>query len=162
MNKARDPRSARVVRVESTFDAPPERVWELVQSYGTFRWIMRGLLGFTGVMPARITPGDSLRLRLWFFHVLPGWTHHLSIAEVDQEKRVIQSRETGGLVRRWDHKIIVLPTDGSARTRYVDEIEIEAGAFTPLVCFWAHVQYRYRQARWKALLRKRHPNWGAS
>ena len=111
---------------------------------------MRGLIGFAGTMPDRVRAGDSVNLRLWFFHVLPTWRHTIGIEAVGTPPRTIQSREFGGLVRRWDHLIRVSPGP-EGRTDYTDEIEIEAGVFTPLVCFWAHVQYRYRQWRWRRL-----------
>lgn len=143
---------ASTVRVATVFDAPPEVVWARVQRYETLRYIMRGLISFGGNMPERICTGDSLRLRLWFFHLLPTWMHVLAIAQVDEGERVIQSKESGGLVRRWDHRISVRPS-AAGTTEYVDEIVIEAGPFTPLVCLWAHFQYRYRQRRWCKLLR---------
>lgn len=44
-------------------------------------------------------------------------------------------------------------------TRYLDEIEIEieieGGRLTPLFAAFAHVFYRYRQARWRRLVRSR-------
>ncbi len=145
--------SASKVRVTTSFDAPPESVWANVQRYETLRFIMRGLIRFGGNMPERIQPGDSLCLRLWFFHILPAWwIHRLSISEVDEVNRVIQSKESGGFVRRWDHRISVRPGENGA-TEYTDEIVIEAGPFTHLVCMWAHFQYRYRQSRWRTMLR---------
>jgi hypothetical protein len=142
----------RVVLVASVFDAPTSWVWEAVQRYSTLRFIMRGLIHFSGTMPERIEEGNSLLLRLWFFGLVPGWRHRLSISKVDQDSRTIQSRESGGIVRRWDHQIRVGPTpDG--KTEYVDEIVIDAGFLTPVVCLWADFQYRYRHRRWKRLVK---------
>ncbi len=138
------------VYVSTYLGAPPEAVWEHVQRYSTLRHIMRGLLAFSGPMPENVRPGDSVKLRLWFFHVLPGWNHTIGIEAVDASSYVIQSRESGGIVNRWDHRIIVQDA-GEGRTLYIDEIEIEAGVMTVFVCIWGHFQYRYRQWRWRGL-----------
>lgn len=138
-----------LVRVSTQLEAAPEKVWNAVQSYSTLRHVMRGLIGFAGSMPDRVQAGDSVDVRLWFFHLLPAWRHTIGIEAVNAPLRTIQSRETGGLVKRWDHLIRVSP-GREGQTDYTDEIEIEAGVFTPLVCLWAHAQYRYRQWRWRA------------
>ena len=140
----------KVVRVETVLNAPPDFVWKTVLKYSTLSHIMKGLIRFSGDMPEYIKAGDRFWVRLWFFHCIPAWKHLLTISSVDSENRKIQSEESGGMVRKWNHLIEVhaLP-DG--RTHYVDQIEIDAGALTPAVAAWAHIQYRYRQARWRRL-----------
>ena len=57
-----------------------------------------------------------------------------------------------GWIRRWRHEVFVTSLDANT-CRYEDRIEIDAGAFTPVVTAFASVFYRYRQRRWRALAR---------
>jgi hypothetical protein len=118
----------------------------------TFLHVTRGLLSFTGSdkWPAEFHEGELIETRLLFFGLLPAWQHRLLVVSVDDERRELLSRESGGPVRRWNHRIAIEP-DGENTCRYTDEIEIEAGVLTPLVWAYAHLFYRYRQMRWRAL-----------
>jgi hypothetical protein len=132
----------KIVRIETVLDAAPNAIWKTVLKYRTLKYVMKGLIRFAGTMPEDIKSGDRFCVRLWFFHFVPAWKHLLSISRVDEEKLQIQSVESGGLVKKWNHLIALAPlADG--RTHYVDQIEIVAA--------WATFQYRYRQARWRRL-----------
>jgi hypothetical protein len=122
-----------------------------VKKVDTLRYITRGVLGFRprGTVPERLREGDVIRVRLFFFHVIPGWSHEIRIVRVDDEARRIDTREGGGAVRTWNHTIAVEPA--GAATRYSDEIEIEAGLLTAAVAAYARLFYRYRQRRWRKL-----------
>jgi len=73
-------------------------------------------------------------------------TAEVGVVSVDDERRELLSRESGGPVRCWNHRIAIGP-DGENTCRYTDEIAIEAGVLTPLVWAYAHLFYRYRQMR---------------
>jgi|SRR5690606_26722648 len=141
---------------ESTeLSASANRVWELVKLSGTLVYVSRGLLGFAGAerFPLEWEEGMEVETRLLFLGVLPGWRHRLTFAEVDDARRTLATREEGGPVRRWNHVISVAPLD-SQRCRYTDEVEIEAGPFTPFVWLFANIFYRHRQRRWRSLLER--------
>ena len=142
------------VRVATELDAPPERVWETVKSPDTLRYVTRGLLGFKGVgpIPERLGEGDVIRVKLRLFHLLPAGPHEIRIVRLDDERRRIETNESGRMAETWNHVIEVEP-DRAGRTRYSDEIEIDAGAMTPLVAGYARLFYRYRQRRWRRLAR---------
>jgi hypothetical protein len=127
-------------------------VWEAVKQVDTLRYVTRGLLGFRslGPIPQALAPGDVLRVRLVFFHVIPAWTHEIRILAADDEAQRIETTEHGGAVRKWNHVITVEPARED-RTRYTDTIEIEAGPVTPIVWAYANLFYRYRQRRWRRL-----------
>ncbi|MEI2419288.1 hypothetical protein V6O07_03370, partial [Arthrospira platensis SPKY2] len=76
--------------------------------------------------------------------------HHLHIARIDDATRTMTSREHGGLVRIWNHDIIVTPT-GVNSCDYRDCIEIDAGLLTRVVVLYARWFYRMRQRRWRTL-----------
>jgi len=87
------------------------------------------------------------------FGFIPLWKHQLYFAEIDSVERHLSTQEHGGLVSVWNHQILVHDISNN-KSRYEDIVDIEAGLFTPLVWFFAQVLYRYRQKRWKRLLRK--------
>lgn len=130
------------------------RAWHALKKRDTFLYITRGLLGFAGAQqwPQVFRRGDTIETRLLFFHVLPAWRHTLHVVCLDEHRMRLASRECGGPIRQWNHRIAIEPiSDG--RCRYVDEIDIEAWFLTPLVWIYAHVFYRYRQRRWRRLAR---------
>jgi hypothetical protein len=126
-------------------------VWEAVQKVDTLRYVTHGLLGFRPLdpIPARLSEGDVVRVRLLFFHFVPAWKHEIRIVHVDERERRIETAERGGAIRTWNHVITVEPAPPG--TRYTDAIEIDAGIMTPLVEAYAKLFYRYRQRRWRRL-----------
>ncbi len=94
--------------------------------------------------------GETVVGWVFLFGVVPFSRHHLQIAAIDESARTLSSREHGGLLRSWNHDIVVTPVD-DAQCAYRDRIEIDAGLFTPLVAVYARWFYRMRQRRWRAL-----------
>jgi hypothetical protein len=145
-----------IARVSTELECSAERAWEAVQRPETLQYITRGLLGFRPLdeVPEQFGEGTVVRVRLFFFHVLPAWRHEIRIVRLDRERREIYTNERGGPVRNWSHLIRVEAVPGEqGRTRYLDEIEIAAGPLTPLVWLYAQLFYRYRQRRWRKLAR---------
>ena len=141
-----------IVRVSTNLNTPTDKAWGAVKRPATLVRVARGMLGFAGSdsFPEEWREGHALKTRLLFFHLIPSWRHNLRVVKIDEEKREIVSNESGGPVRRWNHLIRVEPTrDG--RSRYTDEIDIDAGLLTPFVWGFASVFYRYRQMRWRRL-----------
>jgi hypothetical protein len=103
-------------------------------------------------LPAHFAQGETYRMRLLFFGVVPAWRHEIHIARLDEGGREIQTAERGGPVKEWNHRITV-DERGPYQSRYTDEIEIGAGLMTPFVWAYAQLFYRYRQMRWRRLAR---------
>jgi hypothetical protein len=101
-------------------------------------------------LPESLAEGQEISVRLRFLGALPGWTHTLWIERLAADE--IASLEHGGPVKEWNHRLTFEPTSSSS-CRYTDMVEIRAGLLTPLVGLFAHLIYRYRQARWRALAR---------
>lgn len=53
------------------------------------------------------------------------------------------------LIPVWDHTLTIAPS--SEGTLYTDTVEVRAGVLTPLIWLFAHVFFRHRQRRWRAL-----------
>jgi len=145
----------RTVRVESTLPAPADRVWEAMQHPATLLYLMRGVLGLPALAGRtdRLRQGEEASGWIFLLHVIPLHRHHFRVAKVDREAGLVRSEERGGMLRRWDHDLHVVPID-DARSRYSDTIDIDAGPLTPLVALYAAAFYRYRHRRWRRLARR--------
>lgn len=97
--------------------------------------------------------GETVAGWVLLFGIIPFSHHHLHVARIDDRARTLGSVEKGGLIRRWQHDIVVTPIN-SQRCAYRDRIEIKAGIFTRPVALYARWFYRMRQRRWRALARE--------
>jgi hypothetical protein len=144
-----------IVRVSTDLDIPADLAWETVKQPETFRYVVRGAMGVRQLdeVPEDWGEGLTVRVRLFFFHVIPAWKHEIRIVRLDEAGREIYTNERGGPVRHWNHRIKIEPVSAE-RCRYTDEIEIHAGPLTPLTGGFTHVLFRYRQHRWRKLARR--------
>jgi hypothetical protein len=135
-------------------DAPASRVWAVARTPAAFRFVTRGVLRITG-LPRSGTIGEGTRIEGWLLlgGVLPVHRHHLEVVRVDETAMTLSSNERGGVLRRWDHDIIVERLDDD-RARYTDRVLIDAGPFTLPVVAFAWLFYRYRQRRWREVVRR--------
>lgn len=72
---------------------------------------------------------------------------------VDPATRTIRSREHGGVIRTWNHTLHAEPL-GERRCRYSDTVDMDAGILTAVVARIGTALFRYRQRRWRKLVRK--------
>ena len=139
-------------RIETVLDAPPDVIWQVTRRSSTLVYVTRGMLGFEGSenFPACWSEGTAVDTRLRLFGIVPAWKHHVHVHRVDDEARVLQTFECGGVVEQWNHRIEIIETPEG--TRYVDNLDIEAGAATGVVWLYAKALCRYRQRRLKQLV----------
>lgn len=142
------------IELTSHLSAPPEIVWEHVQTSALLDYIAAPVVRFepaAGAFPARWSEGDY-RARMRAFGLVPIGEQTIGIEypQSDGKMWVLRDNGHGSLIKRWDHWIFVEPaSDG---TRYTDRVEIEAGILTPFVVLFARVFYAHRQRRWKKLI----------
>jgi hypothetical protein len=145
------------VYVESVLHCPVEKVWEELQRPALLLEIIRPLFWFVPAdgsqFPERWREGATLRCKGYLFGVVPLGTHTIFFERIDSAAREIQSRESDPLVRRWDHLIRAQPT-ADGRTRYSDEVLIDAGLLTCFVWAFAQWFYRHRQRGWRRVARR--------
>ncbi len=141
-----------IVTVSTTLPIPAERACALALRPALLAHVLWPWLSVAPLaeLPDRIGEGDTISARLRFLGVLPGWTHTLHIEQIGP--REIVSREYGGPVSAWNHRLTFEPASGDS-CRYTDRVEVQAGALTAAVAVFAHLIYRYRQMRWRALAR---------
>lgn len=142
------------VIVDRTVDLPASAgsVWKAAKTPEAFRFVTKRLL----VMPVVANrqedwrEGETVVGWVFLFGFVPFSRHRLHFSQVDDGSMTLRSRESGGLVKVWNHDITVTPL-GPDRCRYGDRIEIDAGLFTPLVGLYANGFYMLRQRRWRKL-----------
>jgi hypothetical protein len=103
--------------------------------------------------PERWTAGAVIVGRAYKLGVAPIGEHTLRFERVDPKSRQIATRERNYFVRQWDHVISVRAT-ADGRTRYSDEVKIDAGLLTPFVWLFAQVFYRHRHRRWRRVAKR--------
>jgi hypothetical protein len=142
------------ISISTELDAPADVVWRAVKTPHAFVHVAKGMLRYPAAERAHAPwkVGDRLDGWTFLFGVVPFSVHHLEVASIDDERRVLVSHEHGGLVRTWHHTLVVTEVD-DASCRYEDRIDIDAGIFTPVVASYASIFYRYRQRRWRRLAR---------
>ena len=135
----------------------PETVWAEVQTTGLLQHIAWPLVRFIPVDDAafdRFRPAGRYEVKLRLFGMIPSGTQWIvsSLHEVDGTQWPKRLRDNGrsALISKWDHWITVTP-DPNGGTLYSDEVEVSAGAMTPIIWVFAQIFYWHRQRRWQGL-----------
>lgn len=141
-----------MINLSTDLRAPADAVWGAVKTPAAFLAVTRGVISMP-VLRGRHHPwreGETIVGWVFLFGFLPFSRHRLHVFRIDETTRTLVSRESGGLLRRWDHDIIVTPIDDDT-CEYRDRIDIDAGLLTPLVLLYARWFYGVRQRRWREL-----------
>jgi hypothetical protein len=143
---------AHTLTLSTRLEAPADAVWQALASPATLLHVARPLARFPDLegRTAAWRQGETVTTRVLLLGLLPVSRHRLTLEDVDEGARRVQSDEGGGLVRSWRHLITVEPL-GPDACRYTDVVEIDAGPLTPAVALWARGFYRWRQRRWRDL-----------
>ncbi|MCM0000221.1 MAG: DUF3703 domain-containing protein [Erythrobacter sp.] len=135
----------------------PDTVWAEVQTAGLLQHIAWPLVRFEPVSSTsfdRFRPGGRYEVKLRLFGIIPFGTQWIvtSLHEADGTEWPKRLRDNGhsALISKWDHWITVTP-DPNGGTRYSDEVEVSAGALTPLIWAFAQIFYWHRQRRCRGL-----------
>jgi hypothetical protein len=144
----------RTIHLQTTLPTGADRVWHAMQSPATFLYVCKGLFGVPALAGRAEPLGVGERGTAWLFafHLIPAYRHTIEVAEVDETDKTIRTREHGGVIRSWNHTLHVEPTDAN-QCRYSDTVDIDAGAATNFVAAIAVGIFRYRQRRWRKLVR---------
>jgi hypothetical protein len=144
-----------LARISTTFDCTVEQLWDEISRPASLRFVAAPLLHFEPLVPGDLESewvvGKTYALRLSLFGFLPAGEHRITLASIDREANLIESKESGTLSQVWNHTIRFHPLE-NGNLHYSDEIEIRAGLLTGLIWAFAHLFYRHRQRRWKAFL----------
>jgi hypothetical protein len=148
------PQTGKKVRVQSIFNAAPEKVFQAVQTPALWQRVTYPVLTFTpapGIqMPKYWQVGDRATFQLKGLGIIPAGQHTIQLESIDSTRRILRSKESGSIASIWNHTVFVEP-HGEERTLYTDEIDFFAGVLTPFVAAFAYIFYRYRQTNWQKI-----------
>lgn len=143
------------IKISSELNRPTKEVWSYVELSSTLvkvAWPMAQIEPANGKrFPEKWIQNEKVYCRSYLFGIFFVGTRSIFFEKIDGVNFQLQSRESDQLIKQWDHLISITPTS-SYSCVYSDEIEIDAGFITPIVCLWARLFYLHRQSRWKKLL----------
>lgn len=144
-----------IARISTIMRTNEDRMWQELQKVSSLMYVASPILKFRPQkgysLPDKWIIGTEYKLRISSFGIIPLGNHFIRLVELNQETKRIVSNEHGMLTRVWNHTITFNEIDDQT-IRYTDEIEIEAGIMTLFIWLFAHIFYRHRQRKWKALL----------
>ncbi|WLP88926.1 hypothetical protein [Gordonia sp. NB41Y] len=141
--------------VSLTTDLPlsAARVRELAAVPEVMQFVLAPVLSFSMEQApppdAAVTPGFRARGRVRWLGVIPSWTHQIEIVRLDDLE--IYTRERGGPVHVWNHRLTFEPTSATT-CRYTDEVEVESGARGLVAATFVRLMFRHRHRRWRLLV----------
>jgi hypothetical protein len=126
-----------------------DAAWGLVMKTATQLYLSRGFFSYSDELPEHREEGFEMETRLKLFGKLPVWKHWQRFERVDHERREQLIDERGAPYRRWEHWMRVEPRDGGCL--YVDQFDVDAGVFTPVVWLFARRLAEARVRRFREL-----------
>jgi hypothetical protein len=139
------------VRVSTELPIPAATAISLARKPEVFRFVVAPILRVPRLdWTGRLEPGAEASARLWWFGIIPAWTHHLRLVHVTDTE--IYTNERGGPVHTWNHRLTfeaLTPTS----CLYTDEIETDSGPRGLGTRAFVRLMFRYRHRRWRALAR---------
>jgi hypothetical protein len=136
------------VEIAARYSADPDSVFKSALRFSEMTEAMAGIATYEG-LPTSDTArqGDTIIVDVTFWGVFKQRGHCMFIERLDPQARIIQSRESGNGIKRWDHTLSVQP--GDSGTVWTDTVVIDAGWRTAFVARFAAFVYarRHRHRR---------------
>lgn len=130
-------------------------MWELLLKPTTLQKIGHGFVTYHGDLPQVWEEGQSVDIKPEFtkkpWSLLPPGSHQVTITKIDIARMIIETNEAGGLVKKWNHVMHIIPSSCNEFCVYSDTITIDAGWATPIVKRLANSLYRHRHEQWRHL-----------
>jgi hypothetical protein len=150
-----------IVEISTVLNSSADRVWDEVQKTNLLKYVAYPLLKFEPLTPIEfpaVWQSGKYLVKLKAFGCIPLGRQCIVISQPDSDSGpslgVYQIRDDGygDIVTKWDHQITIRSTPGGL-AQYTDRVEVRAGLLTPFIWLYAHIFYRYRQYRWRRLIR---------
>ncbi|MCE5209133.1 MAG: hypothetical protein AB1649_28620 [Chloroflexota bacterium] len=145
------------IRLTTVLNCPKERAWQAVQTTRLLEYIAAPLVRFDPLQPSRLPETwveGSYQVRMKIFGWFSFGKHWIVISKPQAENGPYHIRDNGygDHIKKWDHWINIQDALDE-KTLYTDQVDIEAGLLTPVVWLFSQVFYRYRQRRWRELVK---------
>ena len=109
-----------------------DRLWRDILDPNALADSMKGAISYEGLPTEPVIQGQIINVKLKRWGWLPMGSWRMEVVRRDDENFILESREGGGFVRDYKHRLELTPIDAS-NTRYTDHLNIEAGWMTSLV-----------------------------
>lgn len=140
-------------KMTTYFDAPLDKVSELVKNVDTLYFIARPLLIFRSVKGQELShqwTNGTYWFHLYLFRVIPLGKQAIVVSFPPSPDFQMLDDGYSRFIKQWRHMITV-KKEGRG-VLYEDHLQISAGTLTYLVTVFAQLFYKHRQKRWKKLL----------
>jgi len=148
-------RKGRRISVSSTFDCPPEIIWEKLLDLNTLIEICSPKASFRSVSenPRKWEENIIYRFKLFIYGFIPFGEHEILLESINENQKEIQSKEHNKVVRIWNHLISMDKTEND-KTFYTDSVELYSVFFTYFTALWSISFYKHRQKKWCKIAEK--------
>lgn len=93
---------------------------------------MKGSISYSGLPSDPVVQGQVIDVTLKRWGWLPMGSWRMEVVRRDDENYILESREGGGVVRDYKHRLELEAIDANT-TRYTDRLDIDAGWLTPMI-----------------------------
>ncbi len=141
--------------IRTRLPASADTVWSFLLESSTLEYITRGWVTFfpTGSLPPVWEEGQVVRTNVALFGSRKYQPYTIHFVEVNSNTLTIRTKESGGMVKTWNHTMRITPDDQSSQyCYYTDIVDIQAGMYTPLVWLYAKLYYLRRHRQWLRLI----------
>ncbi|TGL39167.1 hypothetical protein [Leptospira perdikensis] len=148
-----------IINIETHLASNFERITSYAKLSKTLHYIAKPLIVFEPVnqisFPENWENGEYLT-DMKLFGIIPLGNQSVvieKIKETNQNEFILRDNGYSSLINTWDHWILIRKTKHENLVTYIDRIEIKAGLLTVFIVIFASVFFRWRQFRWKLLIR---------
>jgi hypothetical protein len=122
-----------------------DTAWTKVQTSALLNFVAAGKVKFKptgGRFPQIWKQGDTVSIKMLVYGFVPfGGLHSLYFEKIDEENKVLQTREWDNSAKVWNHKISLKKQTDKA-IMYKDEVVIYGGLLTGFITSWAKSFYK--------------------
>ena len=149
--------NARKLIVTSEIPININDAWQIVKTSKLLKFVSSGKIKFkpiSGSFPEIWQQDKTVSTKMLLFGFIPfGGIHSLYFEKIDNENKVLQTREKDDSAKVWDHKISLIELTEN-KIIYQDLIIIYGGLLTFIITLWAKSFYKYRQNRWQIVAKE--------
>ena len=118
--------------ISKVYPVSAQALWEDILDPNALADSMKGSLTYSGLPREPVFEGQRIvvSIKRWGWFPMGRWT--MDVVRRDDDRRVLESREFGSLVRDYRQRLEVEPL-GDSEARYSDHLDLDAGLLTDLM-----------------------------
>ena len=124
-------------------------IFEAALDWNELKDAMQGFARYDGLPGQSCIQGETYSVDVTIWNIIKTQGYEIFIARIDKDACIMESREKGGSIRQWKHRLSVNQIGEHAV--WADDVIIDAGPMTWFMARFAAYMYRRRHRRRKAL-----------